>query len=625
MRNAWIVSAALLALAAAPGVGAQTPPPGNVDPAQAGDPRWTWDLTRLFPNDAAWDAERLAVVAEAPKLAAQKGTLGKDAASLRAALDLQSAVTQRLYRLWVYASTQASTDARNQRNQERSRLMGSLASQFSAAVAWTNPEIQSIGREKVEAFLRADPGLKKHEVRLRDTLRLARHTLAPEAESALAAVSQIIGAPSGTRSALINADASWPTLQVDGNTVKVNDTGYTKLREHADRAVRKQTFDAFYKAYGQYENTLGTLLASRVEAGTVNARLRGYPSAVAASLAPGDIPEAVVRTLVAETNKGLPTLHRYFKLRQKLLKLPDLHYYDIYPNLVPGTRSYPIQDAMNITLEAMQPMGDEYIGMLRQALSLRTMHVLPAEGKQSGAYQTGVYGVAPFVFLNHQNNYESLTTFAHEWGHGIHTMMANKYQPFETANYSLFMAETASITNEVLLTEHQLKQAKDKAERLFVLDQTAERIRGSFFRQTMFAEFELEVHDAQQRGEAMSGKKFTDIYCKLLRKYHGADAGVMTIDPQYCQEWSYIPHFFRPFYVYVYATSTAAAYQFGQDVAAGKAGARENFLNVLRAGGSVAPYQLMKGAGVDLATPQPYETLIQRMNTIMDEMEKLIG
>lgn len=622
MRKTLLAAAALLASATLP---AQTLPPGTGDPAQTNDPRWTWDLTRLYASDAAWDAERLAAAAEIPGLAALKGTLGRDAAAMRSALDQQSAARQRLNRLWVYAGTQASADSRVPRNQERQRLMGSLFGQFNAALAWTDPEIQALGSEKVEAFMRAEPGLKKHEVRLRDTLRLARHTLTPEAEAALAAVSPIINAPTNTRTLLINADTQWPTLQVDGKAVKLNDIGYSSLREHPDRATRKLAFDTFYKAYGQYENTLGSLLAARVEAGTVNARMRGYPSAVAASLAPGNIPELVVRTLVAETNKALPTLHRYFRLRQKLLKLPDLHYYDVYPNLVPSTRSYPIQDAAAITLDAMQPMGDEYVGLLRQALSMRTMHVLPAEGKQSGAYQTGVYGVAPFVFLNHQNSYESLTTFAHEWGHGIHTMLAQKNQPFETAGYSLFLAETASITNEVLLNEHQLKQAKDKSERLFVLDQTLERMRGAYFRQTMFAEFELEAHDAQQRGEALSGKKFTDIYCKLLRKYHGADVGVMTIDPQYCQEWSYIPHFHRPFYVYVYATSTAAAYQFGQDVAAGKPGARENFLNVLRAGGSVPPYQLMKSAGVDLATPLPYETLIKRMNAIMDEMERLIG
>lgn len=618
MFRSTLLAAALLGALAAT---AQTATP---DPALATDPRWVWDLTRLYPSDAAWDSERQAFAAEVGKLAAAKGTLAKDAATLRAVLDQQSAAWLRLQRLWVYASTQLSTDSRSRQNQERSQQMGSLWGRTSAAVAWTNPEIQALGAAKVEDFLRAEPGLKRHEVRLRDTLRMARHTLGSEAEAALAALSPVIAAPSGTRSMLIDADATWPTLQVDGNTVKLNDLGYEQLRKHPDRAVRKQAFDTFYKAYQQYENTLGSLLAAGVEAGTVNARMRQHPSAVASTLAPGDIPELVVRTLVAETNKALPTLHRYFRLRQKLLKLPDLHYYDIYPSTVPSTRTYPIQDAAAITLEAIKPMGEEYMGHLRTALSMRTMHVLPAEGKRSGAYATGVYGLGTFVFLNHTNTYESLTTFAHEWGHGIHTLLAQRAQPFETANYSLFVAETASITNEVLLTEHQLRTAKDKAERLYVLDQTLERLRGSFFRQTMFAEFELQTHDAQQRGEALSGKKFTEIYCGLLRKYHGADQGVVQIDPLYCQEWSYIPHFHRPFYVYVYATSTAAAYQFGEDIAAGKPGAQKNFVDVLKAGSSVPPYQLLKNAGIDLATPAPYQTLVKRMNAIMDEMERLI-
>ena len=598
--------------------------PGAMTPApDATDPRWAWDLTRIYPSDAAWNAERLEVAGAIPALAAARGTLGRDAAALRTALDAQSAVWQRLQRLWVYASTQQSTDARAPRNQERSRLMSSLWGQIAAAVAWTDPEIQALGAAKVDEYLRAEPGLKKHERRLRDTLRLAKHTLAPETEAALAALSPVLGSPTQTRSQLIDYDAAWPSIEIDGRSVKLNDTGYEMARQHADRDVRRRTFETFWKAYGQYEGTLGTLLAARVESGNVNAKLRGHPSAAAASLAQFDIPEQVVRTLVAETNKALPTLHRYFKLRQKLLKLPDLHYHDIYPKMVPSARSYPVQEAAAITLEAMKPMGEEYMGHLRTALSMRTMHVLPADGKRSGAYATGVYGLGTFVFLNHQDTYDSLTTFAHEWGHGIHTILAQRAQPFETASYSLFVAETASITNEALLTQHMLRTARDKSERMFVLDQALERLRASFFRQAMFAEFELQAHDAQQRGEALSGRKFTELYCGLLRKYHGADQGVMTIDPQVCREWAYIPHFHRPFYVYVYATSTAAASQFGQDIAAGKPGVQQTFVNVLKAGSSVPPYQLLKEAGIDLATPAPYQTLVRHMNDILDEMERL--
>ncbi|MCF8211213.1 MAG: oligoendopeptidase F family protein [Rhodoferax sp.] len=588
------------------------------------DPRYVWDLTGLYANDAAWDAERIAVLAEIPQLAALKGTLNT-ATGLRAALDRISAQTQRWRRLAVYASTQQSTDNRDARNQERAGLMRALGGRFSAAVSWVSPEVQALGRDTVESFLRAEPGLINHAVGLRDTLRRAPHTLGAEAEGAIASLSPVINAPSNTRTLLATTDTVWPTLMVDGQSVKVNETGYQKLREHPDRAVRKQAFDAFFKVLGQYENTYGSTLSARVEAGVVNARLRKHPSAVAASLSGNEIPEAVYRTLVAQANAALPTLHRYFKLRQKLLKLPDLHYYDVYPELINIQRSYSADVSAELTLAATKPLGDEYQGLLTQALSMRSMHTYPADGKSSGAYQTGVYGMVPFVFLNHQDNYASLTTYAHEWGHGGHTMLANKYQPPETAGYSLFVAEVASMTNEALLGDHMLKTSKSPAERLFYLSESLERLRGGFFRQTMFAEFELATHDALERGEALSGKKLTQLYCGLLRKYHGADAGVMQIDPQYCQEWAFIPHFYRPFYVYVYATSIVGATAFGERILTGNTQQRETFLNVLRAGGSVPPYQLLKNAGLDLATPQPYQALNQRMTAIMDEIETLLA
>ena len=588
------------------------------------DPRLVWDLTRLFPTDVAWDTERLALGAEIPKLAALRGSLGRDAATMRATFEQVSAAYLRLVRLWVYASTQTSTANGDRRNQERTGLMFSLWGQYSSAVAWVDSEIQALGAEKVAAFQAAEPGLRPQATRLRQALRQAPHTLAPDVETALAELSPLLGSFSNTRELLINADVAWPTLTVAGKPVRVSDTGYDELRRHEDRAVRKQAFDAFWKTYGQYENTLGALLAQRVNQGVINARMRKYPTAVAASLSSVEVPEEVLRTLVAEVNKSLPTLHRYFRLRQKMLKLPDLHYYDIYPNLVESKRRYPVDESSAITLAAMKPLGDEYQDQLKLALSTRSMHVLPAPGKRSGAYATSVYGQTPFIFLNHTDNFESLVTFAHEWGHGMHSVLSQRAQPAETAGYPLFLAEIASTTNEVLLTDHMLKVAPSREERIFVLSQVLERLRASFFRQTMFAEFELLAHDAQQRGEALSGKKFTEMYCGLLRKYHGADAGVMTIDLQYCQEWSYIPHFHRPFYVYAYATSATAAQYFGEQILAGKPGARANYLNILRSGSSVPPHELLKKAGQDLTTAQPYEALVQRMNAVLDEVERLI-
>jgi len=603
---------------------------GLASPALAAAPavpelRSTWDLGTLFANDDAWDAERRALLAELPALRALRTGFGRDAAALRADLDRLSAFSQRLRRVGVYAGAHASTDNRNARNQERSALMGALGGQAGAATSWVDGAIQALGADKINSYLRTEPGLQPHAKRLRDTLRRARHTLHPEAEAALAAMRPVLGSASNTRTLLANVDITWPQIQVGGKTERIDATGYTRLRAHPDRAVRKQVFDAYYSTNSRFENSLGSTLAQRVQQGVVNAQLRGYASAPAASLAANDIPENVLRTLVAEVNQGLPTLHRYLRLRQRLLALPDLHYHDIYPDLVRSERAYSLQDAAALTLAAVKPLGDEYQALLAQAYAANTMHVYPAEGKSSGAYQSGVYGQTPLIFLNHQNNFDGVSTFAHEWGHGMHTVLANRSQPAETAGYSLFVAEVASFTHELLLQAHVLGTAQSPAQRLYYLGEAVERLRGSFFRQTMFAEFELATHDALQSGQALTGKRMTQMYCGLLRKYHGAEQGVMKIDPAYCSEWAVVPHFYNPFYVYQYATSMAGAHHFSQQVLAGKPSARDNYLKVLRAGGSQDPVPLLQAAGLDLTRPEPYRALIAQMDRLLDEMETLLA
>lgn len=600
---------------------AATPP----TPAVPADDPLVWDLRPLFATDTAWDAERQALLAELPRLAALKGTLAQGPAALRRALDATSAADRRLERLWVYASTQQSTDNRLPRNQERMSLVHSLWGARGEATAWLAPEVQALGSERVEAALRSEPGLAPHAVGLRDMLRLARHTLSPETEAALAALAPVTGAAGQTRTLLVDADMRWPSLTVDGQPVEVSETGYEKLRQHPDRAVRQQAMSTFFKRLGEYENTFGSTLSTSIQAGVVQAKLRRYPSAIAASLAENDIPEAVLRTLVAQANAGLPTLHRYFKLRQRMLGLPDLAYHDIYPNLVKAPQRYPIDEAKRLTLAATEPLGPEYQALLRHALGARTMHVRPAPGKSGGAYQTAAYGELPLVFLNHQDDYESVSTFAHEWGHGMHTALANASQPYETSDYALFVAEVASITNEVLLSEYMLAQARNTDERLFQLGYALEQMRATFFRQTQFAEFELATHDALERGEALTGRRMTELYCQLVRNYHGADQGVMSVAPEICHEWAFISHFYRPFYVYQYATSITAATELATRILAGQPGARDTYLDILRAGGSQPPYQLLKQAGVDLASPAPYQTLLARMNRVMDEMERLLA
>jgi oligoendopeptidase F len=591
----------------------QAASPAGGSPAAATDPRYVWDLSTIFRDDAAWEAERRALLAEVPRLAALREGFGRDAASLRAALDQLSAVNQRLRRLGTYASALASTDNRNPRHQERSGQARAVFGQIGSATAWVNGALRELGAERLEAFLRAEPGLAPHRVRIQEVQRLARHQLRPEAEAALAAMAPTMGATTQIRTLLVTTDIEWPTLTVGGQPVQVDNIGYQRLRVHPDRAVRQQAFEAFYKTYARFQGSLGAALAQRVEVGVVQARLRQHPSAVAASLASDAIPESLYRTLVAETNRALPTLHRYLKLRQRMLKLPDLAYHDVYPDLVTAPRSYSPEDAAELTLASVAPLGAAYQQQLRQALAARTMHVYPAPGKSSGAYQSGVYGQVPLIFLNHQDTFDSVSTYTHEWGHGMHTLLANGAQPFETAGYPLFLAEIAAFTHELLLADHMQKTARTREERIFYLGEAIDRIRGAFFRQAMFAEFELALHDAVQRQ-----------YCELLRKYHGADAGVMRIDPVVCTEWAYIPHFHRPFYVYQYATSMAAATHFTQQLLGGSAAARDTYLGVLRAGGSRHPVPLLREAGLDMDSPLPYQALARHMERLMDELEALL-
>lgn len=613
----------LLALALTLGLG------GSFSPllAQPAPPaaQIAWDLSPLFASEAAWDAEREALRAELPALAALREGFTRDATRLRAGLDRISAATQRLRRVGVFASAQASTDNRDARNQERQALMRHLGGEFGAALAWVDGAIAAAGAERIEAFIAAEPGLARHAPRLRNTLRKARHQLSPETEAALAALGPVLRNQGQTRTLLTTVDTEWPTLQIEGRSERINDTGYSRLRAHPDRAVREQVFQAFYSVYGRLQNTLGSTLGQRVEAGVTEARLRGYPSAVAASLAENDIPESVYRTLVAEANAGLPTLHRYLKMRQRLLKLPDLQYHDIYPDLIASERRFSPEESARLITEAVAPLGADYQAKLRRALAANTMHVYPAPGKSSGAYQSGVYGMTPLVFLNHQDTFNSASTYAHEWGHGMHTILANESQPFETAGYPLFLAEIASFTHELLLQEHMLKQSRSREERLFFLSEAIERLRSSFFRQTMFAEFELAVHDSQQRGEPLTGQRMSALYCGLLRKYHGADAGVMKIAPNVCSEWAFVSHFYRPFYVYQYATSMAAAQHFASEVLSGQTAKRENYLNILRSGGSVHPVPLLKRAGLDMDSPAPYRALVRQMDRLLDEMEALLA
>lgn len=602
---------------------AGTAPSAEQFPNETLDSQYIWDLTEFFATPEAWASELAALRETVDSLDAEKSTLGTNAAILQRALNRHSVFQKRLDLLWTYASNRLNENLGNAEAQDLMGQVRALSQDARVKMAYLGPELIALGEETVEHYLTEEPGLEKHTFSIRNRMRKAPHTLGPEAERVLSLSAQLRDAPESARSLLANVEVDWPTIILsDGTDATLTAAGYSKHRQARNRDDRLAVFDAFWAEWKKYESTLGATLNGEVQGNLFVAKARKYNNALEFFLSADNIPPDVYRTLVEVTNKNLPTLHRYFQMRADMLGVSDLGYHDIYPSMIELDRKFTIEDARALTVEAVAPLGARYVSDLTNAAGQRWMHVYPQPGKRSGAYMSGAaYDIHPLILLNHQDTFDSVSTYAHEWGHAIHSVITNRNQPFETSDYSIFIAEIAAIVNELLLQDHMLRNAKTDAERMYYLGYGLEQIRGTYYRQTMFAEFELAMHEAAERGEAVTGAKLTKIYGDIQRAYHGHDQGVMTVDDSVTLEWAYVPHFFYNFYVYQYATSIAAAAYFVDQIQKGGPAALETYLDVLRAGGSDYPYQILLDAGLDMATPEPYEAIIKRMDRIMNQMQ----
>lgn len=586
----------------------------------------TWQLNEMFADPAAWEAERQAIAAALPGLAKLKGTLGQSPAALRKVLDTESDLRRRLAKLGSYAGLLADEDMRATENQARRQLARNLSNDLQETAAFIDVEVIALGKTKLASFLKREPALAKYRYPLENTLRLAPHTLSQREEALLAAASKPLDAAQTTYGTLANADIPWPSVQIRGQDVLLDQAGYVAHRDDQDPAVRKLVFETFWSVFKTYERTFGSTYVGNLQATVFNAKARQHASSLNAALAPFNTPESVYRTLVAEANAGLPTLHRYFKLSKRVLGVPTLQYSDMYVPLAKPPRSYTLTEGAQLMLDALQPMGSDYLADLSRAVQSPWTHATVQRGKRSGAYMNGsVYDLHPYVLMSFNGSYDSVSTYAHEWGHGMHTILANRAQPYPTARYSLLVAEIPSTAHELLLADHAIRLAKTREEKIFALSQAIDQLRGTFFRQTMFAEFELATHEAIERGEALTGEKLSQLYLTLLRRYHGHDAGVMEIDARYGREWAYIPHFYNDFYVFQYATSISAAAYFTDGIGRGDTAVRTQFVKMLEAGGSNDPYLIVKAAGLDLATPAPYRALIKRMDGLLDQLEAVLN
>ena len=590
--------------------------------------RYEWDLTDIYADVSDWQSALDQVSLRITEFQNLKGSLGVNAQSFLRVMSEYSDLNKEAARVYVYTSLQRDADQREPEAQARFGLARQMYTDLTAGLSWINPELLKIGEDKVNRFFEEESDLADYEFLVRDILRQSPHTLDEATEAILAQAGMILSSPSQIYQNYANADIPWPEVTLsEGETVLLNQSGYGLWRASANREDRKLVFDTFWQTWQQYADGMGATLASEVQSNVFSARVRNHEGVLANNLFDDGLPPEIYTQLVAQVNEALPTFHRYLQLRGTMLGIEDLRYYDIYPPLVNvNTGVFDLKRSQDITFEALRPFGDEYLSLLDLGLQQNWMHSHPQPGKRSGAYMNGsVYDVHPYVLLNHNDDYESMSTFAHEWGHAVHSLLANANNPYETAGYSTFIAEMASTINEILLQEYMIANAKTREEQLFYLGGALEQIRGTFFRQTMFAEFELAIHQAAERGEPLTGPRLTEIYGELLKRYHGHDIGILTIDDLYTVEWAFIPHFYRDFYVFQYATSISGAAWFAEQFLAGDENVRDAFIRVLSAGGSDYPHNiLLNEAGLDMTLPESYDPILRRMDSLMDRIEALL-
>jgi oligoendopeptidase F len=586
----------------------------------------TWDAQSIYRDDVAWEADFAVVEAELPKLSQRAGTLGQSGEKLHEVLTARDEVGDRLERLSVYGSMVHDVDTADPRGQALSSRIDGLWSRFGAATAYVAPEMLQVPPEMLTHWRDTVPGLAVYRRTIDETLRLREHVRSAEVEEVLAELGEVRGAASEISGFLRNADMRFTTVRdEEGNKVELSEGLYRKLLQSRDRRVRRQAFAGIMNGYARYRNTLGSSLARSVKRDVVEAKIRRYPSALEAALAPRDIPVEVYRNLVRSCRANLPRLHRYLRVHKRALGLRDLHPYDLFVSIVPEAKEQvSFSQGVDMVVESVAPLGREYVQTARKGLtSERWVDVYENEGKRSGAYSGGAYSTRPFILMNFAGTLDDVFTLTHELGHSMHSWYTRKHQPYPTGDYTIFVAEVASTFNEELLRDHLLRQAAGSpARQAALLGNALDDFRGTFFRQTLFAEFELEMHERAERGEALTAESLSDLYKQLNQEYYGE---VVTIDPEVWNEWARIPHFYSAFYVFQYATGIAAATALASKVLAEGAPAAEQYLTFLRGGSSTDPLALLRGAGVDMATPEPIERALDVFEERTGQLEALLA
>ncbi len=583
-----------------------------------------WATEDIFDSTESWETSFAEVKKAMEQLEAYRGRLGESAEVLLEYLNLQDDLSRQVELLYMYAHLNADVDTADNEKQSFAMRALSLWNQLCEAASFAEPEMMGIAPEVLAKWQQSNPGYGVY-ARFFELLEQKRkHTRSAEVEAVLAAAGEMAQSPSQIFTMLNNADARFPSITgEDGEEVMVTHGRYGLLMESKNREVRKAAFSSMYSLYTQLGNTLAAAFTGNIRQDMFFAKMRGYSSTRAMHLASGNIPEEVYDNLIAVVHENLPKMYRYVALRKKLLGLSELHLYDVYVSVVPEVKwkvSY--EEAKETILKALEPMGEEYLTGLRGGFENRWIDACENEGKRSGAYCSGGSATHPYVLMTYKGTLDNMFTLAHEMGHAMHSYFSSKYQPYQTAEYLIFVAEVASICNEILLTKYLLSTTEDKNRRAYVLNHFLDDFKGTIFRQVMFAEFEMLAHRRMEAGEALSASDLNEMYYKLNETYFGPD---MTVDREIEREWSRIPHFYTPFYVYQYATGFAAAAALAQRILDGGAAAVADYMKFLTGGCSKDPIELLRMAGVDMSKKEPVQAAMKLFGEMLDEFEALMA
>ncbi len=583
-----------------------------------------WKISDLYPTDDAWSAEFDRLHTELDALAGYKGRLGESAAVLLAFLQASDRMEVDSGRMLSYAFRKTDEDTRNATYQEMSAKARNFVVEWGQALAFVTPEVLAVEDERMESFYRDEPALEHYRLLLTRIRRQKEHTLPAEGEALLAAAGSMGQAPGNIFALMNNADMTFEDA-VDSEGVRhpLTHGSYIALMESSDRALRESAFRSLYAGYGKMKNTCAAVLGAQMKQLQFFADARRYPSALHAALAETEVPVEIYHNLIETVHAHLPAMHRYVRLRKRLLGFDKLHYYDLYaPIVADENMEVTFDEAKDLAREALKPLGEEYLGILNEGFANRWIDVYENTGKRSGAYSAGVYGAHPFVLLNYTDTLNDAFTLVHEMGHALHSYLSNREQTPTYADYKIFVAEVASTCNEALLIQHLLKGTQEPRRRAYLINHFLEQFRSTLYRQTMFAEFELWCSEQTRQGRALTAESLCEKYGELNRQYYGED---IEADPEIALEWARIPHFYYDFYVYQYATGFASAVALSQRILSEGQPAVDDYLHFLSGGCSADPVSLLRGAGVDLSTPAPIAEALEYFDRLIAEMEGLMA